>query len=121
MANESRSDVTLGAELAAARSSKRLSLRNVAREAEISPAYLQKLEADKVESPSPRVLQRLAEALEVSYTRLMARAGYTAPRNQEDNGVGSLQRKLATTGLSDAEERAVAAFIDHLVQQRRRG
>lgn len=116
---DGRTDVTLGAELHESRTAKRLSLRTVATAAEISPTYLQKLEANKVESPSPRVLQRLAEVLDLPYARLMTRAGYAAaPRAVESTG-GHLGRKLASTGLSDVEERAVAAFIDHLVEQRR--
>lgn len=110
-------EMTLGGELAAARKSKALSLRAAAGAAQISAAYLQKLEGDRVESPSPRVLQQLAEALEVPYPRLMKRAGYAMPSASRSDR-SPLDRKLAATGLSDVEERAVAAFIDHLLEQR---
>jgi transcriptional regulator with XRE-family HTH domain len=45
---------------------------------------LHKLEADGVNSPSPRVLQRLAETLGIPYARLMELAGYLMPPTTED-------------------------------------
>lgn len=102
-----------------ARRSEGLSLRTVAERADISAAYLQKLESDRVQSPSPHVLQRIAEVLRVSYGRLMQRAGYLLPAASREPGVTPLQARLADSSLSDAEERAVAAFIEHLLSERR--
>ena len=69
----------LGSRLAQARKAARRSQKEVAEMSGISPAYLSKLERGAVEAPSPRVLQSLAEALDVPYSTLMAAAGYTLP------------------------------------------
>jgi transcriptional regulator with XRE-family HTH domain len=53
-----------------------LSLQEVAERAGCSPAYVHKLEADQVRTPSPRVLAGLAEALGLSYAELLRAAGY---------------------------------------------
>jgi GTP cyclohydrolase I len=74
----------LGERLLRARRELRRSLKAVAPEAGISPAYLQKLEAGRVKSPSPRVLEALAGVLQISYHELMGLTGY-APA-AEDNG-----------------------------------
>jgi len=66
----------LGQRLREVRAARRGSLEAVGRAAKISPAYLHKLEAGVVKSPSPHVIRRLAEALEVPYAELMQLAGY---------------------------------------------
>lgn len=106
----------LGRELSSARLAARRSLRDVAGESEISAAYLQKLERGQVEDPSPRILRRLATALRIEYRRLMELAGYDVPRGRPAQH--PLTTRFADAGLTEAEERAVAAFIDHLVAQR---
>lgn len=117
MANRDAGDArTLGRELASARLAARRSLRDVAGESEISAAYLQKLERGQVEEPSPRILQRLSNALRVDYSRLMQLAGYKLPSNRRPTS--PLATRFADARLTEVEERAVAAFIDHLVQQR---
>jgi transcriptional regulator with XRE-family HTH domain len=69
----------LGRELRETRSTNGLSLEATSRAARISQAYLHKLEAGVVDSPSPRVLQRLSGVLGVSYRRLMELADYLMP------------------------------------------
>ena len=66
----------LGQRLREVRAGRRGSLEAVSRAAQISPAYLHKLEAGLVKSPSPHVIRRLAAALEVPYPALMELAGY---------------------------------------------
>jgi transcriptional regulator with XRE-family HTH domain len=65
--------------LKAARSGLSLSLAEVAERAGCSAGYVHKLELDRVRTPSPRVLNRLGEALGLPYGALMAAAGYDAP------------------------------------------
>jgi len=55
------------------------SISAVAREAHISPAYLQKLESGEVRQPSPNHLFSLSEALGLDYGELMRLAGYIVP------------------------------------------
>lgn len=52
-----------------------------------SPGYVHKLEADRVRSPSPRVLAGLASALGLAYGELMTAAGYDpSPKVMEPPG-----------------------------------
>ncbi len=71
--------VSIGAVLRQAREVRGLSSVETARSAEISSAYLSKLENDAVKRPSPEVLHRLSEVLEVPYAELMALAGHPLP------------------------------------------
>ncbi len=64
-----------------ARSATGLSLEAASRAAKISQGYLHKLEAGKVENPSPRVLHRLSEVLDVPYGQLMRLADYLMPED----------------------------------------
>jgi len=107
----------LARELSSARLAARRSLRDVAGEAGISAAYLQKLERSQVDEPSPKILRRLADVLAIEYKRLMELAGYEVPRGRAS--ASPLATRFAGAALTEAEERAVAAFIDHLVAQRR--
>ena len=120
--------IELGHQLKSVRSVKGLSLRDVARPAEISVAYLQKLESGEVRQPSPNVLFRLGNVLGVSYETLMLLAGYEiATTNEQVSVLGarakaeSFSQAIESTDLSDEERRAVAAFISHLREQRTRG
>ena len=102
----------LGSELKTVRQVKRLSL---------NATYLQKLEAGIVKNPSPRVLNRIARVLDISYTRMMELAGYIMPAQQpkhEPGQTGIVKDALDLTDLSAAEFRAVAAFITYLRKQR---
>ena len=109
----------LGRQLKTVRKLNGLSLKAVADRAEISVAYQQKLESGEVRQPSPNVLFRLSEALDVPYGTLMELAGYVVPEPQ-----GALARSasfdhaLNGADLSDEERKAVSAFIAHLREQR---
>jgi transcriptional regulator with XRE-family HTH domain len=111
----------LGSALRQARETKGSSLEAVAQPANISAAYLHKLERGVVSTPSPRVLSRLARVLEVEYLDLMELAGYL------DAEQSAKARKrtpspdphpLAGKDLTREEWRAVGAFIKTLVAQR---
>ena len=71
--------VSIGAVLRQAREVRGYSAMETARSAGISSAYLSKLENDAVKRPSPRVLHRLSEVLEVPYAELMALVGRPVP------------------------------------------
>jgi transcriptional regulator with XRE-family HTH domain len=116
--------IQLGNVLRKVRGKTGLSLESVAGPAKISAAYLHKLEHGAVDSPSPRVLARLAVVLEFSYLRLMELAGYL----DEEQFAKARVRKPTTdshplTGqhLTPEEWRAVAAFIKRLLAQRKTG
>ena len=107
----------LGQELRSIRLALGRSLKAVAGPAGISPAYLQKLEAGDVKSPSPNVLLRLSRELDVSYAGLMECAGYVVP-DKVEGPASPLSFALSAPDLTTAERRAVAAFIAHLRDQR---
>lgn len=96
-----------------------LSLEAIAQPAKISAPYLLKLERAQVASPSPRVLARLALALELPYLRLMELAGYL---DEEDLAKVTKRARephpLAGQRLTPAEWREVGAFIRRMVAQR---
>lgn len=114
----------LGKELQGVREVKGLSLKAVAEPADISPAYLQKLERGEVKNPSPHVLHGLSNALGIDYVDLMKLAGYVVP----DNGAQSereyrgsvLAQALSSEGLTNEEERQVADFLAYLRHRRHR-
>lgn len=106
--------------LSESRARKNASLEAVARPARISAAYLHKLERGVVQSPSPRVLARIALALDVSYLRLMELAGYLDETQlAEARARERRPHPLAGQQLTPEEWREVGAFIKNLVAQRR--
>ena len=117
MVSDTASDPTaLGRELGSARLAAERSLRDAAGESEISAAYLQKLERGHVEDPSPRILRRLSDVLNLDYGRLMRLAGYEPPRRRRSTS--PFEARLADARLTETEEKAVSAFIEHLIEQR---
>ena len=111
----------LGKELRRARDQKGASLEAVAAPAKISAAYLHKLEHGGVDSPSPRVLARLAVVLDTSYLRLLVLAGYL---DEEQLAMASLRdpslhpHPLAAQQLTPDEWLAVGEFIKALIARR---
>jgi HTH-type transcriptional regulator, competence development regulator len=100
----------LGHTLRSVRELKGKSLKAVAEPAEISPAYLLKLEKGEVTSPSPHVLHRLADQLQLPYLDLMRLAGYVVP-DAKGASNSALAHALSSEGLTHDEARAVAAFL----------
>ena len=111
----------LGRALHKAREVAGSSLDAIAVTAKISGAYLHKLEHGVVDSPSPRVLARIAAALEMPYLQLMELAGYLS----EEEANRARKRKpspsphpLADKDLSQEEWREVGAFIEAQIAKR---
>ena len=126
---------TLGSELRNLRQMSGLSLKAVADPAGISAAYLQKLERDGVDSPSPHRLHRLAEVLDVDYADLLRLAGYPLPHpantelrprgrlsstGQLTSTKGSLLRSAfqSEEHVSDEELEELARYLAFLRQQK---
>ena len=112
----------LGKELHKAREKAGSSLDAVAEAAKISGAYLHKLERGGADNPSPRVLGRVALALEIPYLRLMELAGYLS----DEEAAQARKRKpsprphpLSGKELSQEEWREVGAFIKTLIAKRK--
>jgi transcriptional regulator with XRE-family HTH domain len=114
--------VNLGTELRKARDQMGVSLQAIADTANISTAYLQKLERGQVNTPSPRVLRRLASSVGLPYLGLMELAGYLDKQERE---VARLRESsprphpLSGQQLTPEEWRAVGAFIKKLISERK--
>lgn len=109
--------------LRAARTARGGSLEAVAGPARISAAYLHKLEHGVVQSPSPRVLARVAHVLEVPYLHLMRLAGYLDEEQLAElqaRSEGSAKHPLADQQLTSEEWREVGAYIRNLIARRPR-
>ena len=104
----------LGKRLRRARDRKELPLSAVAAAADISTAYLQKLEAGSVKQPSPNILYQLAEALEIDYAELMRLAGYIVPNQPEDVGRrrNELTHALSSEELTEQEAEELAKYLE---------
>jgi transcriptional regulator with XRE-family HTH domain len=100
----------LGNTLRTARELKSKSLKAVADPADISTAYLLKLEKGQVESPSPHILHRLAAELGIDYLDLMRKAGYIVS-NDKARSAGRLAHALSGEPLTEDEERALATYL----------
>lgn len=105
----------LGGKLRQVRDLRRQPLTAVATAAEISTAYLQKLEAGAVKQPSPNVLNQLAKALDMDYAELMRLAGYIIPN--EVGGAGKklrneLTHALSSEALTEDEANELARYLD---------
>jgi len=103
----------LGERLRQARAARGLSLEAASRAAKISQGYLHKLEAGRVENPSPRVLHRLAEVLGVPYRRLMELADYVWPADAAGRAPEPQEEPMsAASGTEPATNRQ----LSHLLQ-----
>lgn len=73
---------TLARYIRTRRLSRELDVRTAAEQAGIDATYWWKLEAGQYESPSPKYLQRIADALGAPLTDLYALAGYEIPGSE---------------------------------------
>lgn len=111
----------LGPRLREVRDRRGRSLSDVAGEAEISSAYLQKLEAGGVKQPSPNILYALAKALKVEYAELMRLAGYVTPRDSRaKKRTNELTYALSSEPLTDDEASQLAQYLDWYRDRKKR-
>jgi transcriptional regulator with XRE-family HTH domain len=104
----------MGARLRQVRDLRRLPLSKVASKADISTAYLQRLEAGSVKQPSPNILYQLAKALDLDYAELMRLAGYIVPNDQKDRRRrrNELTHSLSSEALTEAEADELASYLE---------
>ncbi|HEV8544739.1 MAG TPA: helix-turn-helix transcriptional regulator [Candidatus Limnocylindrales bacterium] len=98
---------TLGNVLRQAREVREMTAVDAARAGGISAAYLSKLEGDAVKRPSPLVLHRLSEALDVPYADLMRLCGYHVPGKEEAPAAASVATALFADLTVDEREELV--------------
>jgi HTH-type transcriptional regulator, competence development regulator len=107
-------ELSLGGYLAAVRSDRGLSLRQVEEMTgkEVSNAYLSQLENDKVKQPSPNILHALSATYDIDYIGLMERAGYLTP--QQSTAAPKRHGRAATFAeidLTSTEEAELIRFL----------
>ena len=108
---------TLGQYLASIRLDRRMSLRQVeeASEKQVSNAYLSQLENEKIQQPSPIVLNQLAEIYGIDYLQLMELAGYMPARKAHDDSQRhGRAATFAEHNLSAEEESEMLEFLKYL-------
>ena len=104
---------TLGSRLRQARELRQMSLSSVAKEADISTAYVQKLEVDDVRAPSPNVLYQLSKVVEIDYAELMRLAGYMVPNEMSSSKRrrNELTHAMSSEELSEDEANILAEYL----------
>lgn len=107
---------SIGTVLRQAREVRELSAVDAARAADISAAYLSKLENDAVKRPSPHVLHQLSTALAVPYAELMRLCGYHVPGDSAASPTAGVGAAL----LSDLTDDEREELIEYLAWYRAR-
>lgn len=94
-----------------------LSLRQMQAATGVSNAYLSQIELGRVGPPSPKIIERIAEALEYPYVELMSSAGYLEHQREVDY-VKLGGQTVPLDGLSLSEREQLLQFIASLRQAR---
>jgi transcriptional regulator with XRE-family HTH domain len=108
-----RPTMRMGRRIRDAREGKKLSTQAAAASSRISPGYLFKLESGLVGTPSPRVLHRVGEVLDIGYWELMRLAGYVAPEGED---VGEVPPAQAHEEGEDMSEQPTNERIVELLE-----
>ena len=110
-------DRTLGEIIRAGRLAKKLGLRELARELDITPSYLSDIENDR-RVPSEEVLRKLAGRLDLDADHLLALAGRfgdDAERYMKRNpSVGVLFRRISEHNLKEDDIQKLADQVEKL-------
>ncbi len=91
----------LGEYLIEARKDRGFSQRDLAARCGISPAEVSRVESGVRQKPAPAVLKAMAEALAVSYPRLMQMAGYIEEQHEDEEILEQVFRDEETGEIVD--------------------
>ena len=102
----------LGQHLAAIRSDRKMSLRQVEEltNKAVSNAYLSQIENGKIQQPSPNILHELARVYKTSYEQLMEIGGYIVSKHAPNSAHGRAAT-FAALNLTEAEETELLEYI----------
>jgi transcriptional regulator with XRE-family HTH domain len=108
-----RTGAALGAHLAAIRSDRGYSLRQVEGLTNnvISNAYLSQIESGKIQQPSPNILHALANVYKISYEQLMELAGFITSNREKGDVTHGRAATFAELNLSEDEERELLEYL----------
>jgi transcriptional regulator with XRE-family HTH domain len=109
-----------GEYIKALRESKKMTLREVERQTDISNAYLSQLESSRIKQPSPTTLYKLAELYGVKYEVLMEKVGYPVPQSSTPVGAenaDSISHRLGS--VSNEEEMELLEYLKFIRSRRK--
>lgn len=111
----------LGPYLKEQRESRNITLRQIEESVGISNAYLSQLENNKITNPSPVILHKLSDYLNVSYAFLMQLAGYPVPTiSSERSGlVLSARAENTLNNITVEEEEKLSEYLRFLRSSRK--
>lgn len=118
---------TLGSHLRALRLAAGLSLRAVQDKTSgrVKNGYLSQIEGGDIKSPSPSMLNDLAQVYGVDYGDLLTRAGHPVPVSAKPGGLASSAiagiPRSAFTDLTEQEAREVIDFLAFVKSRRATG
>jgi transcriptional regulator with XRE-family HTH domain len=113
--DEAKKATTLGQYLAAIRTDRKLTLREVEEgtDKEVSNAYLSQIESGKIKQPSANILNQLAEFYRIDFLHLMELAGYVMPGEKSGSGKKHGRGVALFSELNPTPEEQ-AALLEHL-------
>lgn len=106
---------TLGKYISEQRAFKNLSIRKLAKIANLSHTEISRLESGERKSPSPLVLKAISHALNINFEELMRTAGYT---DEAENSSELTLKLFKLQYLNEKELEEVSDFIDFLLNKR---
>ncbi len=110
-------DKTMGEVIRDARVAADLSLRDLSKKLDISPSYISDIENDR-RVPSEEVMVQLAEALNLSFNDLMARAGRVGDQAQRylklHPTAGALFRRISDKRLPEEQLQKLLRTVDNM-------
>lgn len=114
--------LTLGQYLASIRADRQMTLRQVeeATKKEVSNAYLSQIENDRIQKPSPNILNALAELYGIDTLKLMEMAGYIT--SSVTRGADERHGRVATFSehnLTPDEEQALVEYLQFIRSRKR--
>lgn len=86
--------INIGEYIKNVRLEKGLTSRKLAEKSGVSQPYISQLENGKNNNPSPEILKKLSETLDINYTDLMEMAGYIDEKNSLERAISKYSKVL---------------------------
>ena len=107
----------LGNMLRNARTSAKLTLREVESRIGVSNAYVSQIEGAKVKQPAPQILHKLCELYGADYVDALEFAGYPVPNSRRAPATARFAARLGPTTRD--EQAALLDYLDFIRTRRR--
>src|SRR5690348_13097397 len=96
------------------REARGLSLRQLENVTGVSNAYLSQIESGRVGPPSPRIIEKLASALDHPYVDLMRAAGHLREEPAQEPVLRLGRTTVSLADLTDNDQRLLLSFVEQL-------